>query len=58
LENAKYVLIELKAAYTEKKIITLSTEHNEALSFVLNSFKRHQENKKNNVKKLIKKKNN
>ena len=57
LENAKYVLIELKAAYTEKKIITLSTEHNEALSFVLNSFKRHQENKKNNVKKLIKKKN-
>lgn len=58
LENAKYVLIELKAAYTKKKIITLSTEHNEALSFVLNSFKRHQENKKNNVKKLIKKKNN
>ena len=58
LENAKYVLIELKTAYTKKKIITLSTEHNEALSFVLNSFKRHQENKKNNVKKLIKKKNN
>ncbi len=56
LESTKDLLIELKAAYTEKKIITLSTKDNETLSFILNSFKKHQENKKNNAKKLIKKK--
>lgn len=54
LEKAKNLLIELKAAYTEKKIITLSTKDNETLLFILNSFKKHQENKKNNAKKLIK----
>ena len=56
LESTKALLIELKAAYTEKKIITLSTKDNETLSFILNSFKKHQENKKNNAKKLIRKK--
>lgn len=54
LEKTKNLLIELKAAYTEKKIITLSTKDNETLLFILNSFKKHQENKKNNAKKLIK----
>lgn len=54
LEKAKDLLMELKAAYTEKKIITLSTKDNETLLFILNSFKKHQENKKNNAKKLIK----
>ena len=54
LEKAKNLLIELEAAYTEKKIITLSTKDNETLLFILNSFKKHQENKKNNAKKLIK----
>jgi len=56
LEKAKELLIELKAAYTEKKIITLSTKDNETLLFILNSFKKHQENKKNNAKKLTKEK--
>ena len=56
LEKAKNLLIELKAAYTEKKIITLSTKDNETLLFILNSFKKHQENKKSNAKKLIKEK--
>ena len=54
LEKTKNLLIELKAAYTEKKIITLSTKDNEKLLFILNSFKKHQENKKKNAKKLIK----
>lgn len=54
LEKAKDLLMELKAAYTEKKIITLSTKDNEKLLFILNNFKIHQENKKNNAKKLIK----
>ena len=56
LEKTKNLLIELKAAYTEKKIITLSTKDNETLLFILNSFKKHQENKKSNAKKLIKEK--
>ena len=56
LEKTKNLLIELKAAYTEKKIITLSTKDNETLLFILNNFKKHQENKKNNAKKLIKEK--
>ena len=56
LEKAKDLLMELKAAYTEKKIITLSTKDNETLLFILNNFKIHQENKKNNAKKLIKEK--
>ena len=56
LEKTKDLLIELKAAYTEKKIITLSTKDNETLLFILNSFKKHQENKKSNAKKLIKEK--
>ena len=56
LEKAKNLLIELKAAYTEKKIITLSTKDNETLLLILNSFKKHQENKKSNAKKLIKEK--
>ncbi len=56
LEKAKDLLMELKAAYTEKKIITLSTKDNEKLLFILNNFKIHQENKKNNAKKLIKEK--
>lgn len=56
LEKAKDLLIELKAAYTEKKIITLSTKDNETLLFILDSFKKHQESKKNNAKKLIRKK--
>ena len=56
LEKAKDLLMELKAAYTEKKIITLSTKDNEILLFILNNFKIHQENKKNNAKKLIKEK--
>ena len=56
LEKARDLLIELKAAYTEKKIITLSTKDNETLLFILNNFKKHQENKKNNAKKLIKEK--
>lgn len=56
LEKAKDLLIELKAAYTEKKIITLSTKDNETLSFILNYFKKHQENKINNAKKLIREK--
>ena len=56
LESTKALLIELKAAYTEKKIITLSTKDNETLLFILNSFKKSQENKKNNAKKLIRKK--
>ena len=56
LEKAKDLLMELKAAYTEKKIITLSTKDNETLLFILNNFKKHQENKKNNAKKLIKEK--
>ena len=30
--------------------------HNEKLLFILNNFKIHQENKKNNAKKLIKEK--
>ena len=50
LEKAKDLLMELKAAYTEKKIITLSTKDNEKLLFILNNFKIHQENKKNNAK--------
>ncbi len=58
LENAKDLLVELKAAYTEKKIIILDTKDNETLSFILNCFKKHQENKKNTAKKLIKEKNN
>ena len=56
LEKAKDLLMELKAAYTEKKIITLSTKDNEKLLFILNNFKIHQENKKNNAKKLVKEK--
>ena len=56
LEKAKDLLMELKAAYTEKKIITLSTKDNETLLLILNNFKIHQENKKNNAKKLIKEK--
>ena len=56
LENAKDLLVELKAAYTEKKIIILDTKDNETLSFILNCFKKHQENKKNTAKKLIKEK--
>lgn len=48
--------MELKAAYTEKKIITLSTKDNETLLLILNNFKIRQENKKNNAKKLIKEK--
>ena len=56
LEKAKDLLMELKAAYTEKKIIKLSTKDNEKLLFILNNFKIHQENKKNNAKKLIKEK--
>ena len=56
LEKTKDLLIELKAAYTEKKIITLSTKDNETLLFILNSFKKYQENKKSNAKKLIKEK--
>ena len=56
LEKARDLLIELKAAYTEKKIITLSTKDNETLLFILNNFKKRQENKKNNAKKLIKEK--
>ena len=56
LEKAKNLLIELKAAYTEKKIITLSTKDNETLLFILNSFKKHQEKKKSNAKKLIREK--
>ena len=42
----------------EKKIIRLSTKDDEALSFILNCFKKHQENKINTAKKLIKEKNN
>ena len=53
LEKTKNLLIELKAAYTEKKIITLSTKDNETLLFILNSFKKHQENKKNNAKMCV-----
>ena len=56
LEKAKDLLMELKAAYTEKKIIILSIKDNEKLLFILNNFKIHQENKKNNAKKLIKEK--
>ena len=56
LEKAKDLLMELKAAYTEKKIITLSTKDNETLLLILNNFKIRQENKKNNAKKLIKEK--
>ena len=56
LEKTKDLLIELKAAYTEKKIITLSTKDNETLLFILNSFKKHQEKKKSNAKKLIREK--
>ena len=56
LEKTKKLLIELKAAYAEKKIITLGTKDNETLLFILNSFRKHQENKKNNAKKLIKEK--
>ena len=58
LEKAKKLLMELKAAYTEKKIIILNEKDNETLLFILNSFKKHQENKKSNAKKLIKEKNN
>ena len=56
LEKTKNLLIELKVAYTEKKIITLSTKDNETLLFILNSFKKHQEKKKSNAKKLIREK--
>lgn len=56
LEKAKKLLMELKAAYTEKKIIILNEKDNEALLFILKSFKRHKENKKSNAKKLIKEK--
>lgn len=56
LEKAKDILIELKAAYTEKKIITLSTKDNETLSFILDCFRKHQENKRNAAKKLIREK--
>ena len=58
MEKTKDLLIELKAAYTEKKIIILDTKDNETLSFILNCFKKHQENKINTAKKLIKEKNN
>ena len=58
LEETINLLRDIKAAYTEKKIIRLSTKDDEALSFILNCFKEHQENKKNNAKKLIKEKNN
>ena len=54
LEKTKNLLIELKAAYTEKKIITLSTKDNETLLFILNSFKKHQEKKKKQCKKINK----
>lgn len=57
LEETINLLRDIKAAYTEKKIIRLSTKDDEALSFILNCFKEHQENKKNNAKKLIKEKN-
>ena len=56
LEETINLLRDIKAAYTEKKIIRLSTKDDEALSFILNCFKEHQENKKNNAKKLIKEK--
>ena len=48
------VFILFIGAYSEKKIIRLSTLVNETLLFILNSFKKHQEIKKNNAKKLIK----
>ena len=58
MEKTKDLLVELKAAYTEKKIIILDTKDNETLSFILNCFKKHQENKINTAKKLMKEKNN
>lgn len=56
LEETINLLRNIKAAYTEKKIIRLSTKDDEALLFILNCFKEHQEEKKDNAKKLIKEK--
>lgn len=56
LENTASLLKELDAAFTKKKMITLSTKDNEMLLFVLDSFRKHQENKKSTAKKLVKEK--
>lgn len=58
LEETINLLNDIKAAYTEKKIIKLSTEHNETLLFILNNFESHQQEKKDNTKKLIKERKN
>ena len=58
LEETINLLRDIKAAYTEKKIIRLSTKDDEALSFILNCFKEHQEEKKDNAKKLMKERKN
>lgn len=56
LEDTASLLKELDDAFTKKKKITLSTKDNEILSFILDSFRKHQENKKSNAKKLVKEK--
>lgn len=56
LEDTASLLKELDAAFTKKKKITLSTKDNEILSFILDSFRKHQENKKSTAKKLVKEK--
>ena len=55
-DNTASLLKELDAAFTKKKMITLSTKDNEMLLFVLDSFRKHQENKKSTAKKLVKEK--
>lgn len=56
LQKVKEVLIELNAAYTEKKVITLSTKDDETLQFILDNFKKHQENNKSKIRTLSERK--
>lgn len=56
LQKTKMVLIELNAAYTEKKVITLSTKDDEVLAFILDNFKKHQENNKSKIRTLSERK--
>lgn len=54
LQKVKEVLMELDAAYTQKKVITLSTKDDETLQFILNEFKKYKEINRNKIKSLKK----
>ena len=53
-ESCKY-FVKMEVILMEQ-LSVMTTKDNETLLFILNSFKKHQENKKSNAKKLIKEK--